>query len=417
MDSILVNGGTPLCGAVKIQGSKNAALPIMAASLLTKDCNFLENCPRITDVYRMIEILESIGCKAIWKEDGLYLDSSGVYTGAIPDGYSEGMRSSIFLLGALLGSVGEVSMSGIGGCVIGNRKIDYHVMGLTRMGATISSQEDRIQATAAMLFGTAIQLPGPSVGATENLVLAAVLAKGETLIQGAAAEPEIVALCQYLSRCGARITGAGSDCIRVEGVKALRGVRYTIPPDRIVAGTYLFATIATGGNVFLQKAPWRELYEPLAVAERMGAVWNCCEEGIYIQGPERPKAVGELITGVYPRFPTDLQSAALVASCVATGQTIIREKIFENRFRIVPQLRKLGANIRDIDEESVEIQGIEQLQGAEVEAMELRGGAALMLAGLCAKGSTLVQHTAFLYRGYENICRDLRDLGARVASV
>lgn len=417
MDSILVQGKSRLCGAVKIQGSKNAVLPILAASLLTKDCSFFENCPKISDVYQMIDILKFFGCEIHWEEKGLYVDSAKASPRNLPEDKAGNMRSTIFLLGALLGAHKSACISRVGGCVIGERSINYHVSALEKMGTIFSWEEGQMLAWTEGLIGADITLPSPSVGATENVILASVLARGVTHVRGCAREPEIVSLCEYLRLCGAKIQGEGTNTIRIQGVEMLHGMHFVIPPDRIVAGTYLFATVATGGNVFLQNAPWRELYAPLAIAEQMGAVYNCSEEGIYIQGPERPKAVPAIVTGPYPEFPTDLQSVALVANCVADGCCKIVETIFENRFRILEELQKMDAQIVEVSAMCAQICGVEKLKGSVVEAKELRGGAALVVAGLCAKGSTTIRNTSFLYRGYENILRDLRELGARVASV
>lgn len=417
MDSICIRGGVALQGNVCIQGSKNAALPILAASLLTGESSVLKNCPRILDVYAMVSLLQSLGCTVCWQENGITVDSSGVKCGEMSSEAATCMRSSLCLLGAMLGRCSEVVMEHPGGCVIGERPIDLHLTALGQMGVAFREEKGRLHAIADRLHGAEITLPTPSVGATENVILAGVMAEGDTILAGAAREPEITALCRYLQCCGACIEGAGTDRLVIRGQRRLYGTEFAIPADRIVAGTYLLACMGTGGSVFLERAPGEELGAVLEVAERMGGHFCTSEQGIYVQGPSRPRAVDQIRTAPYPGFPTDLQSVALAVEARGDGVTEIEETIFENRFRVVEELRRMGACIEQKDSRRVRVTGVPSLTGAGVCAKELRGGAALVTAGLMAQGETSVCGCSFIYRGYENICRDFRELGARITSV
>ena len=416
MDSIRIQGGIALQGKVRIQGSKNAALPILAATLLCEDNSFVRNCPRIADVYSMVSLLKSLGCSIRWQETGIAVNSSRVHRAQMPRDAVKGMRSSLCLLGALIGRCSEVVMEHPGGCVIGERPIDLHLAALGRMGVEFEEDQRYLKAFSHRLHGAAVSLPFPSVGATENIILAGVMADGDTVLEGAAREPEVSALCVFLQQCGAWIEGTGSDRLIIHGGRRLYGTDFTVPADRIVAGTYLFGCIGAGGSVLLEQAPEEEMQAVLAVAVQMGGRVCSSEEGIYIQAPERPKAI-ELVTAPYPGFPTDLQSLVLAVETKGKGSSRIEERIFENRFRIVEELEKMGASVEVSDFRSALVHGVETLRGARVEAKELRGGAALVVAGLMAEGETIVSGCPYIYRGYENIGRDFRELGARVTSV
>ncbi len=417
MDSIRIQGGVALQGKVCIQGSKNAALPVLAATLLTKETSCIHNCPRIADVHKMVSLLKCLGCGVRWEEGGIRVKPQQIYCGEMPIEAIKGMRSSLCLLGALIGRCGEVVMEYPGGCVIGERPIDLHLSALAQMGVVFTEENGRLRGVTNGLHGAEIHLPIASVGATENILLAAVMAEGDTWVEGAAREPEVVALCRYLECCGAGIDGVGTSTLRIRGGRPLYGADYSIPSDRIVAGTYLFACVGAGGSVFLEKAPWEEMRMVLQVAEQMGAQCTLAGNGVYVQAPERPRAIPLLRTAPYPAFPTDLQSMALSVLTVSEGESVIEETIFENRFRVVEPLCRMGANITVMDAHRVRIEGVERLKGKMVEAKELRGGAALVNAGLAAEGTTLVSNCSYIYRGYENICKDLRELGARIVSV
>ena len=418
MNVIQIFDRIPLHGRVKIQGSKNASLPIMAAALLTYERSSLRNCPRITDVYDMAELLRTIGCEVKWMECGLEIQPPQTKMCCLlnENGKVRGMRSSICLLGALLGRCGAVYMEYPGGCVIGERPIDLHRQALEKMGVQFRDWDRGFLAYADCLHGADINLPIPSVGATENVIMAAVAAEGRTVINGAAKEPEIVSLCTYLKQCGAQIEGEGSDRISIEGGRKLYGTEYNIPADRIVAGTYLFTCIGAGGDIFLENAPADDMAAVLETAALMGAELEQTAEGIYVLAPVKPKSIELIKTGYYPEFPTDLQSVALAVECMGDGETEVSETVFEDRFKIVPELKKMGAEIEIVSPDRVRIQGVDHLHGADVTARELRGGAALVTAGCMATGKTSVCGTQYIARGYENICRDLQELGARILS-
>ncbi len=433
MESIYVHGGISLQGQVGIQGSKNAVLPILAATLLTEGISVLENCPRLTDVEHMQTLLKELGCVATWDKDKLKVDTTGVnricmcestaktvingmVSGTCRDAV-KGMRSSVFLLGAMLGRMGEALLEYPGGCVIGKRPIDLHIQALKQMNVEFEEKSYGIYATTKGLKGATVALSIPSVGATENLILAAVKAQGTTVVLGAAREPEIVSLCRYLNLCGADISGAGSSKIVINGVKELHGSFFAIPGDRIVAGTYLCACLAASGEVLLKNAPVSEMEQVILLAGKMGANCQETDHGLYVQRYGPLKAVPKIVTKPYPGFPTDMQSPFLVVAALADGDCLIEETIFENRFHIVPELQAMGADIRIADATHLMVHGVEELHGYTVEAKELRGGAALVVAAAAAKTETLVDGCRYIARGYENICRDLRELGVRIYGV
>lgn len=413
MDSIYIYGGNFLRGETKIQGSKNAVLPILAASLLVKGTCVIKNCPRIADVYLMQNLLQELGCFVSWAGNTVTVNAFHVNDRRISGESVTRMRSSVMLLGAALGRFGEVTMAYPGGCVIGRRPIDIHLSALRKMGVEIEEQEQLFTAKVNRLQGAEIKLPFPSVGATENVVLAAVTAEGTTVLENAAKEPEIEALCGFLTAAGADIEGIGKNCLRIKGVKALHEAKYKVPADRIVAGTYLTAALAAGGSIFLENAPAGQMETLLAVAEEMGACVTVNDEGVGVDVIHRLRACPYLKTEVHPGFPTDLQSPLMAALSIAQGQSVIEESIFENRFRIVDDLFRMGADIEVVKNKAY-INGVERLKGADVEAEELRGGAALVVAGLAAEGKSVVRNRHFIERGYENICKDLRNLGADI---
>lgn len=419
MDRIHVVGNIPLQGKCKIQGSKNAALPILAACLLTEGTTELFRCPRIRDVQSMLSLLHSLGCSFCRTKDSVQIDSTSAYFSGERFCQDEvtGMRSSLCLLGAMLGRFGRAVLDYPGGCIIGVRPIDLHLKMLGEMGVKFTEEQGVLHAKAKQLHGAELALPFPSVGATENVILAAVAAEGDTILSGAAREPEVTALCYFLNKCGAKIQGIGTDCILVEGGHRLFGVSDTIPADRIVAGTYFFACIGAGGQIFLEDAPWQEMEKVLTVGEAFGAKIYTDAQGLYVQGPDRPIGIGNLYTEVYPGFPTDLQSMALVTAAVAEGETRIKEQIFENRFQMAEELKKMGAEIQFLDEGTVLIRGKKRLDGAHVTARELRGGAGLVSAGVMAWGETVIDGCEFIERGYEKICADYRELGVRITGV
>ncbi len=415
---IHIRGGVRLQGKVKIQGSKNAALPILAATILAEGESCLKDCPKISDVYRMLRLLQSLGGHVRWEGEGVCVSTGSITTQDMPADAITGMRSSLCLLGALLARCGSIVMEYPGGCVIGKRPIDLHLQALEQMGVCFHEEGGRICGQAPKgLCGAEISLPLPSVGATENILLAAVTARGCTRIEGAAREPEVEALCRYLNACGARIDGIGTSRLEIQGVRRIHGATYRIPADRIVAGTYLYAALGTRGCILLEQAPCQHMHAVIHMAERMGAICQVTREGLYVQSLGELVSPGLIRTGVYPGFPTDMQSIALAVSTMASGETRIEERIFEDRFRVADPLRQMGADIRQTDPCCLRVGGSCRLHGERVRACELRGGAALVVAGLMAEGETIVTGCEYIERGYENICKDLRELGARINSV
>ena len=410
-----VRGGRPLDGAVKIQGSKNGALPVLAGALLHRGRTVLHNCPGITDVGYTLEILRSLGCSVTVEKDALILDAAGLDRNRVPESLGEKMRSSVILLGSLLGRFGEAYLPYPGGCTIGKRPIDLHLKMLSEMGVIFTEEERGLKAGCRRLSGAELSLPFPSVGATENVILAAVLAEGVTVLSGAAREPEISELCRFLRGKGARIEGDGTETIRIEGVSSLEDSEFIFSSDRIVAGTYLFGGVLTRGRVFLEGAEAGTLTEVLKVIEKTGAVVHTSPRGIFLDAREAFLPVGRVETSPYPGFPTDLQSALLSAMTVARGKSEIEENIFAARFQTAAQLRRMGADL-EIKGNRALIRGVSSLHGTFVRAKELRGGAALVLAALGAEGTTLIQDDGYIERGYEDLLRDLGALGACMQS-
>lgn len=413
MDTIHIFGGKRLCGQTNVQGSKNAALPILAATVLVPGISVIENCPKIADVYSMIKLLQSIGCFVVWEDHTLIIDALHVKENRLPVEHVTKMRSSIMLMGAMLGRTREVMIDYPGGCVIGERPIDMHLEAMRHMGIVFEHDNNKLRAYARQVKGAVIALPFASVGATENVILAAALADGTTILENAAREPEITALCEYLTRAGAHIEGIGTKRLQITGVPALREAYYTIPPDRVVTGTYLLACAGCGGEIELAHARADHLKAVCDVIRQMGGVLECGERAMKMEMPGRPRALPYIETAVYPGFPTDLQSPLMSVLTVAEGVSTIEEVIFENRFRIAKELAAMGAAISVTGQRAV-ITGRPALNGAYVAAEELRGGAALVIAGLMAQGVTDVGNKEFIDRGYEDICRDFRNLGADI---
>ncbi len=418
MSSIAVIGGEQLKGEVQIQGSKNAALPIIAATVLNKGTTILKNCPKILDVFHMIKVLEEIGCKAVWEGNTLIVDTTTVQVCAVSEGAVRKMRSSVLFLGALLGRCHQATIAYPGGCSIGKRPIDYHLNALKRMNITqefMGEDESIIHCHTDKIIGDDIFLEFPSVGATQNAILTAVLSEGVTRVYNAAREPEVFELCNYLVEAGARICGKGTAFIEVEGVKRLHDVEYTLPPDRIVAGTYMAAVAAAWGEAILRDAPVRQVESVIRLLRRIGCSIIVDGTSLKISCKGRPQPIELLKTQPYPGFPTDMQSQLMTVLSLADGKSTIQEEIFESRYQNVPELRKMGANITlEAQRNRAVISGVKQLQGAIVEAHDLRGGAAMVIAGLAAGGSTVVREATCIERGYEDICRDLSLLGADI---
>ena len=406
-----ISGGKPLNGSLVIQGSKNAALPLIAAALLHRGITILHRCPNIMDVRYMIEILRSIGCEIEWSQDMLRIDASEIYVDHLLETCVGKMRSSILLSGAILGRCENLTLDYPGGCTIGERPIDFHLNALKYMGVHIDDQGDRIICSRKELVGRPIVLAYPSVGATENIMMAAVHAKGVTWIYNAAKEPEVVDLACFLRSMGVKIYGAGTDCIGIYGGCPLRDVEYTIMGDRIVAGTYLLAAAATKGNIEVKGVSVKHLQILLHICEEMGCQVCLTDQGIRLEARHRLFSVNDIHTHPFPGFPTDMQSQMLSVLSMARGESVLYEHVFENRFQTVEELVRMGADIQ-IKKNRAVIRGVDKLRGCTVSAKDLRGGAALVIAGLAAEGDTIVENSIFVERGYQDICKDLEQLGA-----
>lgn len=411
LSGIEIFGGKHLQGEVKIHGSKNAVLPILAATVLNKGISVIKNCPDIADVFYMIKILEDMGCVISVEKSKITIDSSDIHCVEVTDECVRKMRSSIILLGAILGREKSVAISFPGGCSIGARPIDLHLKAIRKLNVQVKEEEGLIICETVKIKGNDIVLDFPSVGATENVMLTAVYGEGTTRIIGAAKEPEIKELAMFLNGMGAKISGAGTDTIIIEGVSDLHNVDYTLSSDRIVAGTYMAAVAGTGGSITLLGAECKNLYSVVMTIMDMGCTVTCKNDVITVDASERPKAVDILRTNPYPGFPTDMQSQIMAALTVAKGTSVIIENIFEARYKNVSELAKMGASIIAESKMAV-VKGVEKLHGTEVYASDLRGGAGLVIAGLIAEGRTVINNVSYVMRGYEDICRDLNELGA-----
>ena len=408
-----MRGNGPLEGEVKVQGSKNAALPMMAAAVLHEGRTVLHNCPRIADVFEMEAILRSMGVKTAWSGHTLELDCNKICETGIPGEETRTMRSSILLLGSMLGRCKRIRIGYPGGCTIGARPVDLHLDAMKKMGVLIRETEGEICGECPEgLSGAHIHFPISSVGATENALLAGVTARGETLLENCALEPEIMHLCHFLQAMGAEIRGIGTRKIWMRRAAALRDVEYTIPTDRIVAGTCLYAAAATRGQIGLKDVDPQEMKSVLRVYEKMGGQYEWKSGKLIANGAGIQFSVPFLETEAYPGFPTDLQSPLLAVLATVPGISRIRENIFENRFKICSELTKMGAHI-EVRGSEVKICG-SRLKGCRLRAEELRGGAALVIAALAADGESVIEGVPFIRRGYEDICRDLRYLQAEV---
>ncbi|WP_409174654.1 UDP-N-acetylglucosamine 1-carboxyvinyltransferase [Brevibacillus fortis] len=416
METFAIEGGRPLSGSLRIQGAKNAALPILAAAVLAEGQFYIYDVPHLKDIKVMLEILTLLGANTKHEDGCVNLDTTSVCVPQVPDDLMSQMRSSIFLAGPLLARLGEVTISRPGGCDIGERRIDLHLAGLTALGAKIEESEGYITFRAKQLRGSNIFLSFPSVGATENIMMAAVLAKGTTRICNAAREPEIIDLQNFLNAMGARIRGAGTDTIEISGVPRLRSVSYRIIPDRIVTGTYLLAVGISQGHIELTNTLPDQLMALIEVARSCGVEIKTRHDIMEIKSTSRPRAYDRIITSPYPGFPTDLQAQLMVFLSQARGTSVIKETIFEGRFKHVNELARMGASIY-VDLGSAIIRGVNKLTATNVEATDLRAGAALVLAGLAADGITTVNQIHHIDRGYDRLEEQLRQLGADISRV
>lgn len=408
-----VQGGNCLEGACFVQGSKNASLPILAACIVRPARVELKNVPQLRDVDAALRILRHLGCQAEQRGDEVYIDSTGLVRSEIPHELMEEMRSSVIFMGALIARCGEARLSLPGGCQLGRRPIDLHLAALRQMGAEIEEEGGEIRCRSAALRGAVIDLPFPSVGATENVMLAACAAEGETVLRGAAREPEIVELQSFLRELGASVGGAGGDCLRIGGVEKRERVFWRVMPDRIAAATLACAVAATGGDLELRGIDPQQFSTVLHFLNQAGCDIISRKRGVRLLSGGRLQAVGEVVTAPFPGFPTDAQPVLMAALLKARGLTRMTETIFENRFRQAPELCRLGADVT-VKGRVAEIWGVERLRGATLTATDLRGGAAMVVAGLAAEGETLVCDDGHITRGYEGLDRRLRALGADV---
>ncbi|MBI4865491.1 MAG: UDP-N-acetylglucosamine 1-carboxyvinyltransferase [Candidatus Wallbacteria bacterium] len=417
MDRFVIRGGNPLKGKIRVSGAKNAVLPLFAAALLADGPCRLTNVPRLRDVHTMIRVIETLGAKVEWIEPGeVQIDGSGVTNLEAPYDLVKTMRASFIVLGPLVARHGYARVALPGGCAIGVRQVDLHLKGLQAMGATIEMGEGYVAAHAKQLHGGLIYLDFPSVGATENLMLAASLTPGVTIIENAAMEPEIGDLARFLTSMGARVKGAGSKVIEVSGVERLAAANHRVIPDRIEAGTFMIAAAITGGHVTVEQAPCDMLESLTAKLLETGASIYLGEDSVEVTGPKTIRAVN-LTTQPHPGFPTDLQAPFMAYLALARGTSLVTETIFENRFMHVAELRRMGADIQVQSARGALLNGVSHLSGAPVMASDLRAGAALVVAALAAQGETDISRIYHVDRGYEMLDAKLRGAGADIERI
>ncbi len=414
MESFLINGGNPLAGAVRVSGAKNSALKLMAAALLTSDKTILQNVPMIKDVRTMANVLRELGVGVTVTPERVEIDPSGGLSDTAPYELVRKMRASIIVMGPLLARLGRARVAMPGGCNIGPRKIDFHLSGLEKLGARINVEHGFINVDTNGLTGDVISLDYPSVGATENIMMAAVTARGRTVIESAAREPEIIDLAKFLTSMGARISGAGSETVIIDGVDELNGATHTVVPDRIEAGTFMIAAAVTRGDLVIEDVNPLHLEIFISKLRSIGVEVQEFDHKIRCRGGEFNST--DIATLPHPGFPTDLQAPVLVLLSLARGHSIVTENVFENRFVFVDEMNRLGASIRTSGHHAV-VHGQSRLEGAIVEAPDLRAGAALVLAGLAAAGTTEVRRIGHIDRGYENFEQKLQALGADIQRV
>ncbi len=415
MKKIMIEGGAPIRGEIHVSGAKNAVLPLIASTLLADGVCIIDECPWLSDVDTMCQVLSCLGAATEFCDNRLSIDTSGLNSVEAPGELVRKMRASFLIMGPLLARYGRVRMSLPGGCAIGARPIDLHLKGFEAMGARVSIGHGYIEAEAPKLLGARIYLDFPSVGATENLMMAAALAEGSTIIDNAAQEPEIVDLSNMLSAMGAKIKGAGTSIIRIQGVDALQPALHTVIPDRVEAGSYMVLAAATGGELIISNVISEHLKSVIAKLKEAGVIVEIGYDGVHVIGTTEINPL-DLKTLPYPGFPTDMQAQFMPLLAIAKGTSVVTETVFENRFMHVPELQKMQADIK-IDGHSAVINGVSHLAGAEVSATDLRAGAAMIIAACAAKGVTTIDNIEHIERGYENICDKLSAVGARIKTI
>ncbi len=418
MDELRIEGGYRLEGEIPIHGAKNSALPLLAATLLAQGVSEIHNCPQLSDVDASMAILRHLGCRVVRQEDTVTVDATTLTRSEIPDKLMREMRSSIVFLGAIVARCGRADLTYPGGCELGPRPIDLHLAALRRLGVQVEERHGHIRCRVnGRLRGAEITLSFPSVGATENVLLAACTAQGLTILHNAAREPEIHDLCAFLTACGGRIRWEGDGTLYIEGVPRLQGTAHRVIPDRIEAATFLAAAAATGSTVTLRKCNPLHISPVFAALEEGGCRLNAPEEDtLTIQAPPRTGGFGLVRTMPYPGFPTDAGAPLLAAACVGVGTTLFVESIFENRFKYVDELTRLGARVR-VDGRVAVVEGVPALHGASVACTDLRGGAALVVAALAARGQTRITALQHLDRGYDALTACLQAVGAHIYRV
>lgn len=417
MDKLVINGSKRLTGEIEVHGSKNSVLPILAACVLSQGENIIHNCPMLSDVDAALKILVELGCKVKREEHTVCVDSSGVNGFEISDSLMREMRSSVIFLGAILGRTGKAVLSTPGGCEIGLRPIDMHISAMEQLGAEVFEEHGRLHFECKNgLHGARVILPFPSVGATENIMIASCVAKGTTVITNAAREPEISDLADFLNGCGAKIHGAGDSTIVIEGVEKLTATTHTVIPDRIAASTYLLAGAITHGRVCIKEIIPAHLGALIPVLKQSGCDISVSNRWICISSPPRLSRVKTVRTMPYPGFPTDVQAPLTAMLSVADGTSVVVENIFECRYKHVSELIRLGAKI-NVEGRTAVIEGVPYLTGASVVSPDLRGGFALVIAGLAAKGETVISGVEHIDRGYENPEKLLSALGADIKRI
>lgn len=412
MDKLVIEGGVSLNGRIAVSGSKNAALPLLFASILLEEPATFTNVPNLRDIHTALKLLRILGCPAEYESGVVHMRPCGPKPEA-PYELVKTMRASVLCLGPLLARIGQARVALPGGCAIGARPVDQHLKGMEKMGARFKLEDGYILGRCDKLAGAHISFDMPTVGGTENLLMAAVLADGETVLENAAREPEITDLAEFLIACGARIEGHGSSIIRVQGVSRLGGCTYAVMPDRIEAGTFLVAAGITNGNLLVQHCPWQELEAVIVKLQAMGMHIEKTPEGVLARRSGDTLRGVDVQTRPYPGFPTDMQAQLMALMCLAEGSSVVEEGIFENRFMHVPELTRMGADIKPAGRSAM-VRGVRGLNGAPVMASDLRASASLVLAGLAAKGTTHVQRIYHLDRGYEAIENKLNAVGARI---